>query len=75
MLSDILFCYGRENPDIAYRQGMSDILGRLLQVLLSDQQAYSLLKEEGKLEAEGFSTDAIELLDNVFDQNFLEHDS
>lgn len=45
IMTNILFCYAREHPEICYRQGMHEILAPVLFVLHSDHQALLHIQE------------------------------
>ncbi|VDP21975.1 unnamed protein product [Onchocerca flexuosa] len=49
IMSDILFIYAKQHPDIAYRQGMHEILATLIFVLNYDQQTFVHLMEQNGL--------------------------
>ncbi|VDN07460.1 unnamed protein product [Thelazia callipaeda] len=70
---DILFIYAKQHPDIAYRQGMHEILATLIFVLNYDQQAFSHLMEQNSLEE--LPSEELKILSAVNDPEFLEHDS
>uniref|UniRef100_A0A915PCB7 Rab-GAP TBC domain-containing protein n=1 Tax=Setaria digitata TaxID=48799 RepID=A0A915PCB7_9BILA len=73
IMSDILFIYAKEHPDIGYRQGMHEILATLIFVLNYDQQAFVHLMEQNSLKE--LPPQELEILLAVNNQDFLEHDS
>ncbi|TSO05454.1 TBC1 domain family member 5 [Bagarius yarrelli] len=46
-LTDILFCYARENEQLLYKQGMHELLAPIVFVLHSDHQAFQHACETG----------------------------
>ncbi|VDK72716.1 unnamed protein product [Onchocerca ochengi] len=73
IMSDILFIYARQHPEIAYRQGMHEILATLIFVLNYDQQTFVHLMEQDGLKE--LPAEELKILCAVNNQNFLEHDS
>ncbi|CRK88223.1 CLUMA_CG002004, isoform A [Clunio marinus] len=68
IMIDILFCYGREFPEICYRQGMHEVLANLIFVLHSDHQNLSHIQDETEISLD-------RTLQNVLNPTFLEEDS
>uniref|UniRef100_A0A0R3RJV4 Rab-GAP TBC domain-containing protein n=1 Tax=Elaeophora elaphi TaxID=1147741 RepID=A0A0R3RJV4_9BILA len=73
IMSDILFIYAKQHPDIAYRQGMHEILATLIFVLNYDQQTFAHLMEQSGLKE--LPPEELKILCAVNSQDFLEHDS
>ncbi|XP_035385101.1 TBC1 domain family member 5 isoform X1 [Electrophorus electricus] len=65
-LTDILFCYARENEQLLYKQGMHELLAPVVFVLHCDHQAF-----QHAIETASPSDEVMVLLD----PNFLEHDA
>ncbi|KAE8596676.1 hypothetical protein XENTR_v10016195 [Xenopus tropicalis] len=66
LLTDILFCYARENEHLLYKQGMHELLAPIVFILHCDHQAFSHASEAAKP-----SEDMKELLN----PEYLEHDA
>uniref|UniRef100_A0A5S6QTU1 Rab-GAP TBC domain-containing protein n=1 Tax=Trichuris muris TaxID=70415 RepID=A0A5S6QTU1_TRIMR len=68
----LLFIYAKENPHISYKQGMHEIVGPVMFVFYSDQQAFKHIAEQLELS----SLDPFErgCLANVLDEAYFEHD-
>lgn len=66
IMVNILFCYARQHPQIAYRQGMHELLAPLIFVLHSDQQAFLHAVEIAFIE---------ETLQQLLNPAYLEHDA
>lgn len=45
IMTNILFCYARVNPEMCYRQGMHEILAPIIFVMHCDHQALLNIKE------------------------------
>lgn len=45
IMTNILFCYARQHPNLCYRQGMHEILAPIIFVIHSDQQAFAHICE------------------------------
>uniref|UniRef100_A0A1I7VEF0 Rab-GAP TBC domain-containing protein n=1 Tax=Loa loa TaxID=7209 RepID=A0A1I7VEF0_LOALO len=73
VMSDILFIYAKHHPDIAYKQGMHEILATLIFVLNYDQQTFAHLMEQNELKE--LPPEELKILCAVNNQDFLEHDS
>ncbi|KAM3722790.1 TBC1 domain family member [Dirofilaria immitis] len=73
IMSDILFIYAKQHPEIAYRQGMHEILATLIFVLNYDQQTFIHLMEQNRLKE--LPPEELKILCAVNNPNFLEHDS
>ncbi|EJW85772.1 hypothetical protein WUBG_03316 [Wuchereria bancrofti] len=73
IMSDILFIYAKQHPDIAYKQGMHEILATLIFVLNYDQQTFAHLMEQNGLRE--VPPEELKILCAVNNQDFLEHDS
>ncbi|KAM9434381.1 TBC1 domain family member 5 isoform 2-T3 [Clarias gariepinus] len=65
-LTDILFCYARENEQLLYKQGMHELLAPIVFVLHSDHQAFQHASETGSPSEE---------MKVVLDPKFQEHDA
>ncbi|XP_053087408.1 TBC1 domain family member 5 isoform X2 [Pangasianodon hypophthalmus] len=65
-LTDILFCYARENEQLLYKQGMHELLAPIVFVLHSDHQAFQHASETGS---------PSEDMKVVLDPKFHEHDA
>ncbi|XP_062867758.1 TBC1 domain family member 5 isoform X2 [Trichomycterus rosablanca] len=65
-LTDILFCYARENEQLLYRQGMHELLAPIVFVLHCDHQAFQHASETAN------SSDEMNVL---LDPMFHEHDA
>jgi TBC1 domain family member 5 len=68
MMTNLLFCYARENPKICYRQGMHEILAPLIFVLHCDHQSLCHIQEETNVELD-------HTLVTVLNPIFIEEDS
>uniref|UniRef100_A0A4W3JRR6 TBC1 domain family member 5 n=1 Tax=Callorhinchus milii TaxID=7868 RepID=A0A4W3JRR6_CALMI len=66
ILTDILFCYARENEQLLYKQGMHELLAPLVFILHCDHQAFSHANESAN------PSDEMKVLLNP---EFLEHDA
>ncbi|XP_017337721.1 TBC1 domain family member 5 isoform X2 [Ictalurus punctatus] len=65
-LTDILFCYARENEQLLYKQGMHELLAPIVFVLHTDHQAFQHASETGSPSKEMMV---------VLDPKFHEHDA
>ncbi|XP_068603244.1 TBC1 domain family member 5 [Brachionichthys hirsutus] len=65
-LTDILFCYARENEQLLYKQGMHELLAPIVFVLHCDHQAFQHANE---------TTSPSEEMKCVLNPAFLEHDA
>ncbi|XP_060761002.1 TBC1 domain family member 5 isoform X3 [Neoarius graeffei] len=65
-LTDILFCYARENEQLLYKQGMHELLAPIVFVLHSDHQTFQHASETGSPSEE---------MKVVLDPKFHEHDA
>ncbi|KAA0710243.1 TBC1 domain family member 5 [Triplophysa tibetana] len=65
-LTDILFCYARENEQLLYKQGMHELLAPIVFVLHCDQQAFQHANETA------IPSEEIRIL---LDPEFHEHDA
>ncbi|XP_053494114.1 TBC1 domain family member 5 isoform X3 [Ictalurus furcatus] len=65
-LTDILFCYARENEQLLYKQGMHELLAPIVFVLHTDHQAFLHASETGSPSKEMMV---------VLDPKFHEHDA
>ncbi|XP_076865462.1 TBC1 domain family member 5 isoform X2 [Brachyhypopomus gauderio] len=65
-LTDILFCYARENEQLLYKQGMHELLAPIVFVLHCDHQAFLHAVETASPSEE---------MKVLLDPNFHEHDS
>lgn len=45
IMTNVLFCYARSNPEMCYRQGMHEILAPILFIMHSDQQSFLHIKD------------------------------
>ncbi len=68
-LLDILFIYSKLNPDTGYRQGMHELLAPLLWVVSQDALDSSAVAATDK------QKDGSELMLDVLDRRFVEHDA
>ncbi|XP_049606954.1 TBC1 domain family member 5 isoform X6 [Syngnathus scovelli] len=65
-LTDILFCYARENEQLLYKQGMHELLAPIVFVLHCDHQAFQHASE---------TASASDEMKCVLDPLYLEHDA
>ncbi|KAM6899651.1 TBC1 domain family member 5 isoform 2-T2 [Xenentodon cancila] len=65
-LTDILFCYARENEQLLYKQGMHELLAPIVFVLHCDHQAFQHASE---------TTSPSEDMKCMLDPVYLEHDA
>ncbi|XP_043546141.1 TBC1 domain family member 5 isoform X5 [Chiloscyllium plagiosum] len=66
ILTDILFCYARENEQLLYKQGMHELLAPLVFILHCDHQAFSHASE---------TANPSEEMKALLNPEFLEHDA
>ncbi|XP_032906799.1 TBC1 domain family member 5 isoform X1 [Amblyraja radiata] len=66
ILTDILFCYARENEQLLYKQGMHELLAPLVFVLHCDHQAFLHASE---------TANPSEEMKALLNPEFLEHDA
>uniref|UniRef100_UPI00398E5E3E TBC1 domain family member 5 isoform X2 n=1 Tax=Pristiophorus japonicus TaxID=55135 RepID=UPI00398E5E3E len=66
ILTDILFCYARENEQLLYKQGMHELLAPLIFILHCDHQAFSHASE---------TANPSEEMKALLNPEFLEHDA
>ncbi|XP_048464010.1 TBC1 domain family member 5 [Rhincodon typus] len=66
ILTDILFCYARENEQLLYKQGMHELLAPLVFILHCDHQAFSHASE---------TANPSEEMKALLNPQFLEHDA
>ncbi|KAM8883851.1 TBC1 domain family member 5 isoform 1-T1 [Synchiropus picturatus] len=65
-LTDILFCYARENEQLLYKQGMHELLAPIVFVLHCDHQAFQHASE---------TADPSEEMKCLLNPHYLEHDA
>ncbi|KAM5157009.1 TBC1 domain family member 5 isoform 1-T2 [Mantella aurantiaca] len=66
ILTDILFCYARENEHLLYKQGMHELLAPILFILHCDHQAFMHASEAAQ-PSEGMKV--------LLNPDYLEHDA
>ncbi|KAM9308612.1 TBC1 domain family member 5 [Gastrophryne carolinensis] len=66
ILTDVLFCYARENEHLLYKQGMHELLAPLLFILHCDHQAFMHASEAAQPSEE---------MKAILNPNYLEHDA
>lgn len=66
ILTDVLFCFARENEQLLYKQGMHELLAPLLFILHCDHQAFQHACE---------SANPSEEMKALLDPEYLEHDA
>ena len=69
MMIDILFIFCKLNPDIGYRQGMHEVLAPILWVVERDAIENRSVQMERNIATPG------ELIQDMFDNRFIEHDT
>lgn len=69
MMLDILFIFCKLNPDIGYRQGMHEVLAPILWVVERDAVDSKSVQKERSIGTPG------ELVQDMFDDRFIEHDA
>ncbi|XP_071788383.1 TBC1 domain family member 5-like isoform X2 [Asterias amurensis] len=73
MMVNILFCYCKEHEELGYKQGMHEILAPLIFILHCDQQAFLHAQEIKSQILVGPAKR--EVVQEIMEPNFLEHDS
>lgn len=68
-LLDILFIFSKLNPDTGYRQGMHELLAPLLWVVSQDAL------DDIEVQSADQDADGVELMLDVLDRSFVEHDA
>ncbi|XP_053321938.1 TBC1 domain family member 5 [Spea bombifrons] len=66
LLTDILFCYARENEHLLYKQGMHELLAPMVFILHCDHQAFLHASEAAQPSEE---------MKAILNPDYLEHDS
>ncbi|XP_008584502.1 PREDICTED: TBC1 domain family member 5-like [Galeopterus variegatus] len=66
ILTDVLFCYARENEQLLYKQGMHELLAPIVFILHCDHQAFLHASE---------SAQPSEEMKTVLNPEYLEHDA
>ncbi|XP_012587604.1 PREDICTED: TBC1 domain family member 5 isoform X2 [Condylura cristata] len=66
ILTDVLFCYARENEQLLYKQGMHELLAPIVFILHCDHQAFLHASE---------SAQPSEEMKALLDPEYLEHDA
>ncbi|XP_057595450.1 TBC1 domain family member 5 isoform X2 [Hippopotamus amphibius kiboko] len=66
ILTDVLFCYARENEQLLYKQGMHELLAPIIFTLHCDHQAFLHASE---------SAQPSEEMKTLLDPEYLEHDA
>ncbi|XP_077124985.1 TBC1 domain family member 5 [Ranitomeya variabilis] len=66
ILTDVLFCYARENEHLLYKQGMHELLAPILFILHCDHQAFMHASEAAQPSEE---------MKVLLNPDFLEHDA
>ena len=66
---DILFIFCKLNPDVGYRQGMHEVLAPILWVVERDAIENRSVQMERNIATPG------ELVQDMFDNRFIEHDT
>lgn len=66
ILTDVLFCYARENEHLLYKQGMHELLAPILFILHCDHQAFTHASEAAQPSEE---------MKVLLNPDFLEHDA
>ncbi|NXU43693.1 TBCD5 protein, partial [Drymodes brunneopygia] len=69
ILTDVLFCYARENEQLLYKQGMHELLAPIVFILHCDHQAFSHASEAAQ------PRQAFEEMKVLLDPEYLEHDA
>ncbi|KAK3585053.1 hypothetical protein CHS0354_009904 [Potamilus streckersoni] len=73
MMVNNLFLYSREHDHISYRQGMHELLAPIIFILHCDHQAFLHASEIESLNT--FNESAREIITDVMDPKYLEHDA
>ncbi|XP_027638589.1 TBC1 domain family member 5 isoform X2 [Falco peregrinus] len=66
ILTDVLFCYARENEQLLYKQGMHELLAPIIFILHCDHQAFSHASEAAQPSEE---------MKVLLNPEYLEHDA
>ncbi|KAM8758777.1 TBC1 domain family member 5 isoform 2-T2 [Rhynchonycteris naso] len=66
ILTDVLFCYARENEQLLYKQGMHELLAPIVFILHCDHQAFLHASE---------SAEPSEEMKTLLNPEYLEHDA
>uniref|UniRef100_A0A8C8RRE1 TBC1 domain family member 5 n=1 Tax=Pelusios castaneus TaxID=367368 RepID=A0A8C8RRE1_9SAUR len=66
ILTDVLFCYARENEQLLYKQGMHELLAPIVFILHCDHQAFSHASEAAQPSEE---------MKALLNPEYLEHDA
>ncbi|XP_027624983.1 TBC1 domain family member 5 isoform X3 [Tupaia chinensis] len=66
ILTDVLFCYARENEQLLYKQGMHELLAPIVFILHCDHQAFLHASE---------SAQPSEEMETLLNPEYLEHDA
>ncbi|NXJ93100.1 TBCD5 protein, partial [Corythaixoides concolor] len=69
ILTDVLFCYARENEQLLYKQGMHELLAPIVFILHCDHQAFSHASEAAQPRQE------FEEMKVLLNPEYLEHDA
>ncbi|NXY28880.1 TBCD5 protein, partial [Pomatorhinus ruficollis] len=69
ILTDVLFCYARENEQLLYKQGMHELLAPIVFILHCDHQAFSHASEAAQ------PRQAFEEMKVLLNPEYLEHDA
>ncbi|NXN94361.1 TBCD5 protein, partial [Rhinopomastus cyanomelas] len=69
ILTDVLFCYARENEQLLYKQGMHELLAPIVFILHCDHQAFSHASEAAH------PRQASEEMKVLLNPEYLEHDA
>ncbi|KGL78820.1 TBC1 domain family member 5, partial [Tinamus guttatus] len=72
ILTDVLFCYARENEQLLYKQGMHELLAPIVFILHCDHQAFSHASEAAQPRQALFCFEEMKVLLNP---EYLEHDA
>ncbi|XP_053215244.1 TBC1 domain family member 5 isoform X1 [Podarcis raffonei] len=67
ILTDVLFCYARENEQLLYKQGMHELLAPIVFILHCDHQAYLHASEAAQPSSEEMKA--------LLNPEYLEHDA
>ncbi|NWX51375.1 TBCD5 protein, partial [Steatornis caripensis] len=71
ILTDVLFCYARENEQLLYKQGMHELLAPIVFILHCDHQAFSHASEA----AQPRQASTVEEMKVLLNPEYLEHDA
>ncbi|NWT92607.1 TBCD5 protein, partial [Urocynchramus pylzowi] len=69
ILTDVLFCYARENEQLLYKQGMHELLAPIVFILHCDHQAFSHASEAAQ------PRQVFEEMKVLLNPEYLEHDA